>query len=334
MKSPFPNPAQVWIDKSQFPDAVNRDLARSLATRRFNHKFHYDSVKQAVKWIELHERYSPFRNDPACRATYDRAFRDITARIRSPQVHVISLGSGNGGKEIRLVRTLRRSGIVAHYTPTDVSTAMALIAWKNATRRLGRDVHPPLVFDLATTRNLDALLRPAWDPSARRIITCFGLIPNFEPGQLLRSLAASLRPGDRLLVGANLLPGPSTDAGLRRVLPQYDNRLTREWLTLALSDLGVKRGDGKVTVRARGRASQTGLARIEAHFRFARACQIEIPGRQFRFQARETLRLFFSIRYTPPAFASTVLRYGLRVESQWLAPSGEEGLFLLRKRSK
>jgi hypothetical protein len=50
----------------EFPDQVRRDLLESLRARAINHKFHYDSARQTVKWLALHEAYSPTRTDDDC----------------------------------------------------------------------------------------------------------------------------------------------------------------------------------------------------------------------------------------------------------------------------
>jgi hypothetical protein len=57
---------QVAIHPASFPKAIRRDLLASLRTRRVNHKFHYDSVKQTQKWLALHEAHSPARYDKNC----------------------------------------------------------------------------------------------------------------------------------------------------------------------------------------------------------------------------------------------------------------------------
>ena len=63
--------ATISIHESQFPENVRCDLIASLRTRKINHKFHYDSVKQTQKWLALHQAiYSPSRNDADCAATY------------------------------------------------------------------------------------------------------------------------------------------------------------------------------------------------------------------------------------------------------------------------
>jgi hypothetical protein len=98
--------AKVLIHASQFPESVRRDLLESLRTRRVNHKFHYDSVKQTQKWLALHQAYSPTRNDVDCRAVYTQAFKAAAEKIKKPRVHVIGLGCGGGQKDTRLLKLL------------------------------------------------------------------------------------------------------------------------------------------------------------------------------------------------------------------------------------
>src|SRR5437867_4156803 len=110
--------ANVTIHSSQFPENVRRDLLESLRTRRVNHKFHYDSVKQTQKWLALHQAYSPSRDDADCAATYDRAFAEAVSRIETGRIHVVGLGCGGGQKDTRLLRLLRDAGKEISYTPS------------------------------------------------------------------------------------------------------------------------------------------------------------------------------------------------------------------------
>jgi len=327
----IPNPVIVWIDESQSPEAVGRDLARSLRTRRMHHKFHYDTLKQTVRWLAIYKQYSPFPNDPACQKIYRQAFDASARRVHARRIHVIGLGCGNGEKDIRLAETLRRAGKTVSYTPSDVSTPMTLVAWRRATRRLGGMVRPPLVCDLATTTQLRDLLRRAAGPQATKLITFLGMIPNFEAGFILPRLAASMARGDLLLASGNLLPGPDPAKGLRRVLPQYDNPLTRRWLFTVLSDLGVGRADGRIHFKTGAKNKNGETVRIEARFRFLRSRTIQLPGSSFTFDRGESLRLFFSVRYTSQSLRQMFARHGFQVLQDWVAPSGEEGVFLLKK---
>jgi L-histidine Nalpha-methyltransferase len=324
-KKVMPLPAHVLVHPSQFPENVRRDFVASLRSRRVNHKFHYDSVKQTQKWLALHRACSPSRTDAGCAVTYDRSFAAAAARIHGRRVHVIGLGCGGGQKDTRLLRVLQRPGRELFYTPCDVSTAMVLVARQAALGAVPDRNCFPLVCDLATAEDLHAVLsvRPA--TFAPRLFTFFGMIPNFEPQMILPKLAGLIRRGDFLLFSANLAPGPDYAAGVRRILPQYDNPLTRDWLMTFLLDLGVERSDGNLQFQIEDRR---GLKRIAADFRFAKTCRLEAHGRRFVFRRGQKLRLFFSYRYTPALVRPVLRRHRLRVLEQWIAPSQEEGVFL------
>lgn len=321
--------AHVAIHPSQFPEAIRRDLLESLHTRRVNHKFHYDSPKQTQKWLALHQAHSPSRNDADCAATYDAAFAGASEQIPAKEVHLIGLGCGGGQKDTRLLKLLRTRGVQMSYTPSDVSTAMVLVARETALTVVEHEHCFPLVCDLATADDLPEILSPHHASRVTRLITFFGMIPNFEPNAILPKLAALLRPDDWLLFSANLAPGLDYAAGVQHVLPQYDNPLTRDWLLTFLLDLGVERSDGEMRFSVE---ESNGLKRVVARFHFARARQIEIEHDTFRFAPDETVQLFFSYRYTPALARAALQTHGLNVESQWISQSEEEGVFLCRRR--
>ena len=99
--------ANVAVHATQFPENIRRDLLESLRTRRVNHKFHYDSVRQTQQWLALHQTYSPSRNDADCAATYDRALSGAAKKIPGRRVHLIGLGCGGGQKDTRLLASLK-----------------------------------------------------------------------------------------------------------------------------------------------------------------------------------------------------------------------------------
>ncbi|MEY4918336.1 MAG: hypothetical protein RL616_2249, partial [Verrucomicrobiota bacterium] len=214
---------QVAIDPSQFPENVRRDLLASLRTRRVNHKFHYDSIKQTQKWLALHEAHSPARYDKNCLATYAKAFIATANKISAKQVHVIGLGCGGGQKDVSLLKQLSARRGKISYTPCDVSTAMVLVARQAALKTLPHQKIFPLVCDLATAKDLPAIFNSQITNRESRLVTFFGMIPNFEPRQILPKLAELLRPNDSLLFSANLAPGDDYAAGMKKILPQYDN---------------------------------------------------------------------------------------------------------------
>ena len=346
--------ASVRIHASQFPENVRSDLLASLRTRRVNHKFHYDSVKQTQKWLALHQAYSPTRHDADCRAVYAQAFKAAAEKIKSPRVHVIGLGCGGGQKDTRLLKLLKARGKEIFYTPCDVSPAMVLVARQTALAVVPEKNCFPFVGDLgwsaehplgeswhtlSTSRgrarrsnqadDLPNVLDSRIPHPASRITTFFGMIPNFEPQIILPKLASLVRPKDFLLFSANLAPGRDYAASVKKILPQYDNPLTRDWLMTFLNDLGVSRNDGRLQFSIE--AGTLDLRRIEAIFHFTRPRRIEVENTAFDFRAGETIRLFFSYRYTPERVRKILARYQLAVCDQWITKSEEEGVWLIRR---
>lgn len=332
------SPAKVTIHPSQFPDAVRRDLIESLRTRQVNHKFHYDSHKQTQKWLALHEAYSPARTDSDCLEIYDRAFTSTAHdHLSGSSVHVIGLGCGGGQKDTRLLELLQNSGktvsqrIPVAYTPSDVSVAMVLVAREKALSVVKDEDCHPLVCDLATAGDLEATLGGQIKKGFARLITFFGMIPNFEPQLILPRLAKLVRPGDYLLFSANLAPGPDYAAGVQRILPLYDNALTRDWLMAFLLDLGVEQKDGELRFGIEDDPAGSGLKRIVANFYFQRSRGVKLDGERFEFRAGESVRLFFSYRHTPDRVRTLLRKQGLKVIGEWVTKSEEEGVFLCRR---
>lgn len=314
----------VAIHSSQFPEHVRRDLLESLRTRAVNHKFHYDSVKQTQKWLALHQAFSPSRNDADCSATYDRAFDAAATGIKAATVHLIGLGCGGGQKDTRLLELLKRQKKEISYTPCDVSTAMVLTARQTALAVVAENNCFPLVCDLLRADDLPA----AFAERHPALFTFFGMIPNFEPESILPKLAGLIDHHDTLLFSANLAPGSDYDAGVRRILPQYDNALTRDWLVTFLFDLGVESRDGDLHFVVE---EVNELKRVAAYFEFAHARTIAVEDEKFDFRPTDRIRLFFSYRYTPMLVRDVLAKHGLAIVDQWITQSEEEGVFLCRR---
>ena len=322
--------ASVAIHPSQFLENVRRDLLESFRTRRVNHKFHYDSIKQTQKWLALHEANSPARYDKNCLKTYDEAFIAAAKKVKSKSVHVIGLGCGGGQKDVQLMNQLQARGKNIFYTPCDVSVAMVLVARQAAVKTLPAKKCFPFVCDLATAKDLPEVFDKNRVSRAARLVTFFGMIPNFEPRQILPKLTELLRPNDFLLFSANLAPGKKYADGMKKILPQYDNPQTRDWLSTFFFDLGVEPRDGdlRFTIETGG----LGLQCVVARFYFQRMRQIQVSDQKFSFARGEAIRLFFSYRYTPERVRKILARYGLDVSEQWIAKSEEEGVFLCRRK--
>lgn len=332
----MPSLATIAVHPTQFPGRVRAGLLESLRSRQINHKFHYDSIKQTQKWLALHEAYSPSRTDPEGSAIYERAFEAAARHLNDRRIHLVGLGCGGGWKDARLLERLREPGRSLFYSPVDVSGPMVLTAREQALRVISPENCFPLVCDLAEAEDLPQILADSSGvrgavAGATRLITFFGMLPNFESRVILPRVSALVQSSDYALLSANLAPGNDYEAGVRRILPLYDNALTRDWLLTLLLDVGVEAGDGKVRFTVEDDPGGEDLKRVAAYFDFQRPREVRLEDETVRFEAGEAIRLFFSYRHTPQRVRVMLADCGLEVSEQWITTSGEEGVFLVRR---
>ena len=327
-------PVAVLIHPSQFPAAIEEAFCASLQNRRMNHKFHYETAKQSLRWLRVHEAFSPASKDLSCQLAYEVAAAAAARLLGRGDIDVVSLGCGGGQKELGLLRALRKLNPSrrVRYVPTDVSVSLTLIA-REASLVAGMSPADcaPLVLDLARVEDWGQALESVLAPGVQRVVTFFGMLPNFSPAEVLPRLAGLLEPKDVLLVSANLSPGDNYAAGVRKILPLYENALTGEWLFSVLADLGVGRDDGRLEFRMVRCPEGSGLLRIEADFVFRRACALHYGGREWHCKRGERFGLFFSYRHTPELVKELFIRQGLLVRTQWLNSAGDEGVFLIQR---
>ena len=312
----------VAIHPSQFPERVRADLADSLRRREIRHKFHYDSYKQAQKWLAVHETHSPARTDSNTRQIYEDAFRHVADRSGGAGVQVIGLGCGGGQKDVALLEKLSAAGCQSIYTAVDVSFPLVITARERAKAHTART--RGLVCDLEIADDIRDELCEC--EVSHRVFTFFGMMPNSEPEVILPRLGRLFSRGDRLLMSANLAPGKDYRAGVEAVLPQYNNAATADWLLTLLYDLGLERGDGEVQF---GIEETKGLMRIRGDFQFSNPGTLRFDDKTFAFKPGERIRLFYSYRYTPDRLGAELARHGLTISEQWISGSGEEGVFLI-----
>jgi L-histidine N-alpha-methyltransferase len=318
-------PANVVIHPSCFPERTRAAYLESFRVRRMNHQFHYSSEEQAQQWLALHETYSPARTDADCLETYNHAFGEAAKLIKAEEIALVSFGCGGGQKDLTLLKSF--CGTKLHYVPTDVSLPLAITAHLRAVAEL--EIHSsPAVVDLAAANDLPPFLDTLVPSSAKRLIAFFGMLPNFEPAKALQPLSDILRRDDSLLISANLAPGDDYSAGVKKILPLYDNDLTRRWLATSLTDAGVElsSSDIEFTIVPIG-----DLLRIEANHRFRKPQRIRIEKEEFNYDAGEQFRLFFSYRHTQDRLRDLLAAYKIEIRQQWITSSGEEGIFLCEK---
>ena len=320
---------KVYVHPSQFPDQVFHDYLTGFAAGKINHKFHYDSVKQSQKWLKIHETFSPARQDETCIDAYDKCFQKTAEIIlNNDSLNLIGLGCGGGEKDKLLVSHLCNHQRTLSYYPVDVSLSLAIISAQKVRGAFPDLQVQPIVCDLLQSDDLISLIE---NKKRKNIITFFGMIPNFSPDEILPILNNFLAPGDLLLFSANLAPGNDYLTGIEKILPQYSNELTKEWLITILLDAGVERKDGSIKFTIEDGSKNGKLKRIAAYFELEKNVRLILEEEVIEWQKGELVRLFFSYRYTTPMIQDLLHSYGIDIVAYTEDANQEEGVYLCQK---
>jgi uncharacterized SAM-dependent methyltransferase len=320
-------PITLTVHESQYPTRVAEQLRHGLRTRRLPMKFLYDSPAQAQRWLAYHQAYSPSRTEAGLLALYELAFEAALRTLSSDAVHLVSLGCGGGRKDARFLHRAQAQCSHLLFTPTDISAALVLETMLHIQEAFPTLPCFPYVMDLEAQPDLEALLAQAETRPSTRLLSCFGMLPNFDHRAFLPYVRRLMRPHDVLLISANLSPEPYPD-GCTDIVPQYDNPFSHAWFAGLLDSLGFPMHHLHLTVAAASRREDGHIWQNQAYAIFAEPVTLTVYDETFTFAAGEHLHLFFSTRFTPQVMPQVLADAGLHVLETFLFESQEEGIYV------
>ncbi len=320
-------PVTLTFHDSQYPSRVAEQLCQGLRAKRLSGKFLYESPAQAQRWLMYHQAYSPSRTESALLSLYQQSFQAALRTLSSEALHYISIGCGGGAKDSLFLQSATPLCPTLFFTPMDISAALVIETMRRLHHTLGDLPSFPLVIDLEAEPDLTPFLELHETPDMRRLLTCFGMIPNFDYQTFLPYIRRLMRPSDVLLLSVNLSPTPYPDAG-PHTIPQYDNPPARAWFIGLLENLGFSAADLDLCIDAKALRLDGHVWQIRAAARFLRQVELSLYEASFTFHHGEWLHLFFSNRFTPQVMPRILADAGLTVIDTFLFESQEEGIYL------
>ena len=323
----------AWMDDSVLPAVQARALHGALSRGQVPAGALYATPFQAMRWLALHEAWSPARRDDGVQAAYDEVFGVLSHKLGDGPWTLASLGCGGGQKEERFLRGARRmpeSALVV-----DISPGLALTSHAR--------VSP---FCEAHAGVIDLELNPVPSPWCEslllgrqdqgrlpRVVFLLGMLPNMDLAHAARLLSSWTVRGDWIVLSANLASRDECALGLPGVIPQYDNPETRAWLSGFLEWQGIPAGGFEWSFGVEPEpALGGGGARITVDAVMHARALLAVPGHEpVAWEAGRRARVFQSLRMTREAALGFGREAGLECVHGASDGGSREGVFLLRR---
>jgi len=310
-------PISVLLTEARILAGLEKDLRGG----RIPEKYFYWSPQSASAWINLcrSEAYLNYRRSLTLLTS--RAAALLEAFDGRP-AEVVSLGAGDGSKEIPLLEAMRRRGASPPYVAVDVSQWLLEAALERAAEAGFRA--RGIKADLTDRAHLQAIASER--AGAPRLYTLLGnTVGALDHATFLADLGAVLEKDDRLAVDAEIYDASAT-------LPGYLNPDNRRFATGPLRSLGIAEQDGEVVFEMIEESDPRGLRRLRKHFRAARDLVLRAGEAAIPVPKGARIDMGYSCKYTREAFAEVLRRFGsLAVERDFVSDDGGFILAVVRR---
>lgn len=251
-----------------------------------------------------------------------------TAAPSNQILTLVELGAGTATKTGILLRAAVARQRSVLYQPIDVSDSALAEAELNLAPGLpGLSIHTQVANYVTDSITLER-------PPAHRILALYigSSIGNFAPAEavsILRNLRAQLQPGDALLLGTDLAPGPNKSVAT--LLAAYDDAagvtaaFNRNILTRLNRDLHADFEPSCFAHRALWNAAHS---RIEMHLESQTPQQVHIPANTagpaltLTFNPGDTIHTENSYKFTPSSIADLLSTASFKTTRTWQDPAG------------
>ena len=302
---------QALLTENELAD----DFVASFRARRLAERFFYWFPLSVRAWLALCSD-GAYRNFVRSRSLIAQSARDLARLTALGPLEVLSLGSGQGDKDLLLLDALRENGTRASYVPVDASQALLEMACGGA-----QGAGFPALGIKADFSRADHLAALAADPESppRLVMVVGNTLGAFDPIAEARALRGLLRREDLLIVDGELYAGAQTVAG-------YDNPLNRRFAWAPLAAVGIGEADGDIVFEDTIDQRLPGLHPLAKHFLARRDVGALLGGESLALRAGERVAMNHSYKYDEAAFLRLLAEAGLDV--RWQRKS-DDGQFLM-----
>ncbi|GAB3219476.1 L-histidine N(alpha)-methyltransferase [Glycomyces halotolerans] len=322
---------RLCLDDEDLAAALRFDAKRGLTSdpKHLPMRLHYDG-RGAALFAELTRtpEYYPTRCErEILTSRADDIAAAVTGTAATERVSVIELGAGAAEKIRVMLDALVRDDRLESFWPFDVDATTV----EDVLSRLAAQ-YPGIRFGGIVgdfTVDLDQLP----DEHRTRLVAflggTFGNFNTMERGRFLQDLREALRPGDRFMVGADLIKDPETILAAYNDAAGATAAFNRNVLQVLNDRLGA---DFRLDRFEHVATWDADTATIELRLRALEPMSVHLPtiGLEVDFAAGEELHTGISTRFDPAGLEAELSAAGFRPEHRWSDERGCFGLFLAR----
>jgi len=298
-----------------------QEFLEALDRHSLPEKFFYWFPTSVRAWLNLCSD-GAYRNFMRSQTLLQKYAAEVVSHLPQGDIAVVSLGAGQGNKDMRVLEKLRASGRTPHYVPLDASQALLEMACASA-RDSGFSCRG-VKADLANAQHL-AAINELHHEAPRLIMLLGNTLGAFDPLDYCARLAGLLRPQDHLLVDGEIFSATATMSG-------YDNPLNRQFAFGPLRSLGfTEPDDGALQFESDSDDRKAGLYRVRKHFRAARDLTLLIAGETIRWKAGERIEMNWSYKYAAKTFLDLLREAGIMITARYISDDERFLMTLARK---
>ncbi len=284
-------------------------LVAALASRELPERYSYWFPVSVRAWLDLcgDGAYRNYVRSIRLVETHAGDIAELASRRAEPRaaLDVVSLGAGQADKDAAVLRALRSRGVSLVYRPVDASQSLLEMACAAASGVACEAVKA----DLSQPAHLGAVDAMREDRAALWMLLG-NTLGAFDPRSLCAELRRAVRPGDTLVLDAEILDAEATVAG-------YDNPLNRRFAFAPLAALGLEPADGELRFMLVGDQDWPGFWRLVKHFEVARDRRLRVGGETLELHAGERLHMGHSGKFSREGFRAVLQDAGFEPLREW-----------------
>jgi uncharacterized SAM-dependent methyltransferase len=283
---------------------------QSLDQRVLPEMFFYWFPLSVRAWVALCQdnNYRNFVRSNSLIQTRAKQIVDYVACNGDDQIDVISLGAGEGTKDLHVLMALLSGGYRVLYRPVDSGQMLLEMACKQALEH-GMGAHG-LKADITDSAHLSALAPNPHD--APRLVMMVGnTLGAFDPAVMLRGLRTLVRAQDMLVIDGELGNDDATRAG-------YEHPANRAFALAPLRSIGLTEGDGTLMFHSCNDVIP-GMHRLEKSFRLHDDRIVQVAGERLHFKAGDCIHMNHSGKFERETFLSLLTQAGFEVIDEYLS---------------